>query len=101
MMLGTPVAVFDASVTLTGGVDTALTNDGTATRSFLMIQAPAGSSVTFSFTNSSVAANATGCFTLAGASAPVIFPGPVPQGPLYLKGTNAAVCAIIVGYGGS
>lgn len=100
MMIGSPVTVSDASVALDGNSQTALAADANWTRSFLMLQAPA-SAVSFSFTHSTVTANTAGCFTLAANSAPFIFPGAIPQGPLYVKGTNGAVLTIMVGYGGS
>lgn len=97
MNLGTPAIVRDASLALTGQVDTILTGDSQGTRCFLMIQAPNGSAVTFSFTNPACTANLVGCFTLLAASAPVLFGPVVPGNILYAKGTAAAVFAVSVG----
>lgn len=94
MITNSPVTVNDISVTLSSGTGSATANQY---RTFLMIQAPAASAVTYSFTNSSPSAGATGCFTLAANSAPVIFGPNVPRNAIYLAGTGSAVVIIVEG----
>jgi hypothetical protein len=95
MMLQSPCTVADKTITLNGSGQTALAAN--PYRTFLMLQAPNGSAVTFSFTNATPAAGATGCITLAAAGAPIQIGPCVPNGPLYVIGTNAAVFAILEG----
>ncbi len=95
MNISTPVnATTDATQTLTGTTIQALQPD--PYRAFLMLQAPAGAALLFSFTNNTVSAGATGCFSLAAASAPFIFGPNVPKGPLYVNGASG-VAVILAG----
>lgn len=87
--------VRDASVTLTGSAQAAAV-PANPYRNFLMIQAPVSNAVTFSFTNATPSAGATGCITLAANSAPLFFTM-VPNGPINIIGTNTQVCIILEG----
>lgn len=86
--------VKDASITANGSAQTALAAN--PYRNFLMLM-PSAHTVTYSFTNASVAAGATGCFSLGTTAVPLIFQNAVPNGPVYVICTNADVVPIIEG----
>ena len=92
MQIDTPVKVFDATQSLTGTTIQAIPYD--AYRAFLMIQAPAGQALSFSFTNSTVTATGSGCFNLAAGSAPLIFGPNVPKDPLWVNGTSGVAVVL-------
>lgn len=87
--------IVDRSVTLTGSAQAAAVA-ANPYRNFLMIQAPVANACTFSFTNPTPAAGATGCITLAANSAPLFFTM-VPNGPINIIGTNTQVAIILEG----
>lgn len=94
MMISTPMPVRDYTQTLTGTTIQAIPPN--PYRSLLMLQAPTGQALLFSFTDATVTAGSTGVFTLAAASAPFLFGPAVPNGPLYVNGASG-VAVILEG----